>query len=357
MINAVIIGTGFSAKHHYNALRDRENVRIVGIWNRRHKIINWAGDPVFYIGHGEPLTALLEKADLIILAIPAGVQYQFAIHSAVHAGTTLILEKPFGTESLPYSQYMRSALKLGKSYMPFVWRYNRDIQALFNLAGECNPIGRVHSARFFEYVPTPFVMVENWATMADQGGGLLANIGTHQVDLLFHFLPMNHILHGGTTLTYLKEDGYRITKGGFPLGFIDSLKYRPGKDDSGIRVTLTGDIGYSAVLQGHSDIHGDISVTLQAGYGNTTPSKGIELHGEYGSATWHEHGTALHKDNRVIPIDRGPPPDLQTMYNLFYDALLSDDQQAPTLMEAVGVAITIKKIRKSWVYKDHAKQV
>ncbi|WP_144662114.1 Gfo/Idh/MocA family oxidoreductase [Paenarthrobacter nicotinovorans] len=290
------------------------------------KIVNTPGD----------ILALKDELDLIVLGTPPATHYPLA-KAALEAGLDVVVDKPFVIHSSQGEELMALAAKERRVLTVYQnRRWDGDaltVQKLLD-AGTLGAVTR------FE------IGMERWApeiakawkasATAEEGGGVLFDLGTHVLDLALRFF-------GPATVTYAEITARR------PQENADDDVFLALRHDSGVITHATINL--------NSHLHGPRFRILGTEGGfvkfGTDPQEPFVLGGglptdpQYGVEPEENHGTLqLDGERRTVPTERGAYPEF---YRLLAEKL--DDGGAssarPVPVDSAGPVAVLRLIEQA----------
>ncbi|NHW48476.1 Gfo/Idh/MocA family oxidoreductase [Paenarthrobacter sp. MSM-2-10-13] len=247
----------------------------------------------------QDILALADQLDLVVLGTPPATHFPLA-KAALEAGLDVVVDKPFTVRSAEGEELIRLAGKLGRVLTVYQnRRWDGDSLTVKKLldAGTLGTVTR------FE------VGMERWApeiakawkasATAEDGGGVLFDLGTHVLDLALRFL-------GPATVTFAEITARR------PQESADDDVFLALRHESGVISHVT--------LNLNSHLHGPRFRILgtEGGYVKfgTDPQEpyllggGLPTDAEYGVEAPQNHGTLEGDGQRTaIPTERGAYPE------------------------------------------------
>ncbi len=126
--------------------------------------------------------------DLVVLATPTGTHLPLAL-AAIAAGLPVVVDKPMARDGREALALARAAHEAGVPLTVFHnRRWDSDVRTAHRLLAD-GVLGTVHrlETRFERWRPDPG---SGWRESArpEDGGGLLLDLGSHQVDIAIHLL-------------------------------------------------------------------------------------------------------------------------------------------------------------------------
>ncbi|MEJ1116601.1 Gfo/Idh/MocA family oxidoreductase [Paenarthrobacter sp. CCNWLY172] len=247
----------------------------------------------------EDILALADQLDLIVLGTPPATHFPLA-KAALEAGLDVVVDKPFTVRSAEGEELIRLAAKLGRVLTVYQnRRWDGDSLTVRKLldAGTLGTVTR------FE------VGMERWApeiakawkasATAEDGGGVLFDLGTHVLDLCLQFF-------GPATVTYAEIQARR------PQESVDDDVFLALRHQSGVVSHVTINLT--------SHLHGPRFRVLGTEGGfvkfGTDPQEpyvlggGLPTDARYGVEPAENHGTLELNGQRIqVPTERGAYPE------------------------------------------------
>ncbi|KUM35866.1 Gfo/Idh/MocA family oxidoreductase [Arthrobacter sp. EpRS71] len=247
----------------------------------------------------EDILALADTLDLIVLGTPPATHFPLA-KAALEAGLDVVVDKPFTVRSAEGEELIQLAAKLGRILTVYQnRRWDGDSLTVKKLldAGTLGTVTR------FE------VGMERWApeiskawkasATADDGGGVLFDLGTHVLDLTLRFF-------GPATVTFAEIQARR------PQESADDDVFLVLRHESGVVSHVT--INLNSHLPGpRFRILGTEGGFVKFGTDPQEPyvlGGGLPTDAEYGVEPPQNHGTLEANGQRItIPTERGAYPE------------------------------------------------
>ncbi|WP_454812183.1 Gfo/Idh/MocA family protein [Paenarthrobacter nitroguajacolicus] len=251
----------------------------------------------------QDILALADQLDLVVLGTPPATHFPLA-KAALEAGLDVVVDKPFTVRSAEGEELIQLAARLGRVLTVYQnRRWDGDsltVKKLLN-AGTLGTVTR------FE------VGMERWApeiakawkasATAEDGGGVLFDLGTHVLDLTLRFF-------GPATVTFAEITARR------PQESADDDVFLALQHESGVVSHVTINL--------NSHLHGPRFRILGTEGGfvkfGTDPQEPYVLRGglptdaEYGVEPPENHGTLERNGQRTtIPTERGAYPEFYRM--------------------------------------------
>ena len=177
-----IIGAGSAARQHVLAVQQLPSVRVVGVAEPQ------AGASIHptLAPLRMPVARLLDhpSVDIISICTPPGARIDYA-HAAARAGRALLIEKPPAVDLDAFDTIVQigadAAVPIGvmlqhRFLIPDDWPVPAPLAALAADVRVYRPRGLSH------------YLMSSWRTTPLAGGGFLAHLGVHYVDLLCQLL-------------------------------------------------------------------------------------------------------------------------------------------------------------------------
>ncbi|MGJ3191877.1 Gfo/Idh/MocA family protein [Paenarthrobacter sp. FR1] len=247
----------------------------------------------------EDILALADQLDLIVIGTPPATHYPLA-KAALEAGIDVVVDKPFVVHSAQGEELIQLAAKLGRVLTVYQnRRWDGDSLTVRKLldAGTLGTVTR------FE------IGMERWApeiakawkasATAEDGGGVLFDLGTHVLDLTLRFF-------GPATVTFAEIAARR------PQESADDDVFLVLRHQSGVVSHVT--INLNSHLHGpRFRILGSKGGFVKFGTDPQEPyvvSGGLPTDAEYGVEPAENHGTLEADGQRTtIPTERGAYPE------------------------------------------------
>ncbi|MGF6835179.1 putative dehydrogenase [Paenarthrobacter sp. TE4293] len=243
----------------------------------------------------EDILALAGELDLIVLGTPPATHYPLT-KAALEAGLDVVVDKPFVVHSAQGEELIRLAAQLGRVLTVY---QNRRWDADSLTVRKMLDAGTLGTVTRFE------VGMERWApeiakawkasATADDGGGVLFDLGTHVLDLCLQFF-------GPATVTYAEIQARR------PQESADDDVFLALRHHSGVVSHVT--INLNSHLPGpRFRILGTEGGFVKFGADPQEPhlsGGGLPTDAEYGVEPAGNHGTLeLNGQRTTIPTERG----------------------------------------------------
>lgn len=203
IIRVGVVGAGFGADVHVPALQALPGVEVTAICSRRlsraREVATLAQAPHAFDDYRELLASGV--VDAVTLAVPPNLHHTMAV-AACDAGIHLLCEKPLARTAAEARDMLRMVHETGVCHsVAFHRRYEPVRQRVKQLV-EQGFIGDLHSVSVIVYrsalapaAARPF----GWLMEQDKGGGVLAAVGSHYVDLLRWWFGEIHAVSGAVS--------------------------------------------------------------------------------------------------------------------------------------------------------------
>jgi UDP-N-acetylglucosamine 3-dehydrogenase len=197
MVNVGIIGRGFMAQMHLDALKQIENVNIVAISSRdEEKGRELAGK--YNCDFHNSVDSMLARHDIDVIDIctPTHLHEEFAVRAA-NAGKHILCEKPFTLSIESADRIIQAAQKANVKLMVAqvlrFWPEYVKIKEMYD-NGELGNIRTVYANRLAQ-----FPSWSDWFKDPSKSGGALFDLHLHDIDYLRHLLgPVENVYAVGT---------------------------------------------------------------------------------------------------------------------------------------------------------------
>ncbi|WP_405473651.1 Gfo/Idh/MocA family oxidoreductase [Paenarthrobacter ilicis] len=277
-----------------------------------------------------------DQLDLVVLGTPPATHYPLA-KAALEAGLDVVVDKPFVTQSAQGEELIQLAAHLGRVLTVYQnRRWDADALTVQKLL-DAGTLGTV--TRFD-------VGMERWApeiakawkagATAEDGGGVLFDLGTHVLDLALHFF-------GPADVTHAEIQARR------PQERADDDVFLVLNHHSGVVTHVTVNLT--------SHIHGPRFRVLgtKGGYVKfgADPQEpylakgGLPTDPEYGVEPSHQHGTLVADGQRItVPTERGS---YQEFYRLLADKINDGgaDSALPSPVDPAGPVDVLRLIEQA----------
>ncbi|WP_284978785.1 Gfo/Idh/MocA family oxidoreductase [Arthrobacter sp. fls2-241-R2A-200] len=245
------------------------------------------------------LVALADELDLIVLGTPPATHHRLA-KAALEAGLDVVVDKPFVVHSADGEELIRLAASLGRVLTVYQnRRWDGDaltVQKLLD-AGTLGEVTRFE-AGMERWAPE---IAKAWkaSATAEDGGGVLFDLGTHVLDLALRFF-------GPATVTYAEIAARRAQENA------DDDVFLTLRHESGVISHVT--INLNSHLHGpRFRVLGSRGAFVKFGSDPQEPfvrKGGLPSHPAYGVEPPENHGTLeVDGQQRTIPTERGAYPE------------------------------------------------
>lgn len=189
-LRAGVIGLGWAGQQHVAAYAADPTVDLVALSAMEDHLLTRFGDE-----HGVKLRypdwqEMLEKADLDIVSVatPTFLHAPMAI-AALEAGVHVLTEKPMAQSAEAARSMVEASRRTGRILeVSFNHRRRGDVAALAQVI-ESGVLGEIHYAKTGWVRRAGIPGLGTWFTQAEKsGGGALADIGVHMLDMTLHLL-------------------------------------------------------------------------------------------------------------------------------------------------------------------------
>jgi predicted dehydrogenase len=277
------------------------------------------------------ILAHADQLDLIVLGTPPATHYPLA-KAALEAGLDVVVDKPFAVHSAQGEELIQLAARLGRVLTVY---QNRRWDADALTVEKLLDAGTLGTVTRFE------VSMERWApeiakawkagATAEDGGGVLFDLGTHVLDLALRFF-------GPATVTYAEIQARR------PQESADDDVFLVLQHQSGVISHVT--INLSSHLHGpRFRVLGTKGGFVKFGTDPQEPfvlGGGLPTDAEYGVEPAENHGRLeLNGQRTTVPTERGAYPEF---YRLLAEKL-DDGGAASALPLPVDPADSVAVLR------------
>jgi predicted dehydrogenase len=186
-IRAGIVGTGFAASSHIDALARLRRVEVAGVWGSSRERTNDAAERLDVRAFSS-LDELLDDVDVVHNCTPNDAHAEVTV-AALNAGVHVLSEKPLGFDAAEASR-LAAASGASKVVTGVCFNYRhfplvQQMKALLD-EGSDGPVHLVHGA----YLQDWLLRQDDWNWRVDsaKGGATRAtgDIGSHWLDLVQH---------------------------------------------------------------------------------------------------------------------------------------------------------------------------
>ena len=186
-IRAAVLGTGFGTRVHVPGLR-LAGAEVVAIASRQLSRAQAAARDLGIAGAFDDAGRMLDAArpELLCIATPPAAHVE-AVRAAADRGVHVICEKPLAYDAAQAWEAVAAAERAGIVHATdFQFRYWPARARFHRLVGD----GALGELRLLRYVWTAPMRLDpaapgfNWFAQAEEGGGVLQNLGTHFVDFV-----------------------------------------------------------------------------------------------------------------------------------------------------------------------------
>ncbi len=201
-----VVGTGFGRQVQIPAFRAHPRVELVAVAGSSLEKARAVADR-FGIPHAFGDAAALARMDLDLVGIATPPRLHLSeTLAALAAGRHVLCEKPMALTATEAEQMLREAETRRRVHvMDFELRFNPNRRKVKTLI-DSGFIGRPRHA-LMTLVGLVRVMPWTWWSDAEQGGGILGALGSHQIDLLRYWLgEITAVLGVTRTFTRTRPD-------------------------------------------------------------------------------------------------------------------------------------------------------
>jgi len=254
------------------------------------------------------ILALADQLDLLVIGTPPATHYPLA-KAALEAGLDVVVDKPFVVHSFQGEELINLAAQLGRVLTVYQnRRWDADaltVQKLLD-AGTLGTVTRFEAA-MERWAPA---IAKEWkaSATAEDGGGVLFDLGTHVLDLALRFFGPAEVTHAEIRARRPQEsaddDVFLVLEHG--SGVVSHVTINLTSQLPGPRFRILGTRG------GFVKFGADPQEPYLSGGGLPTDP-------EYGVEPPQNHGTlAVDGERTAVPTERGAYPEF---YRLLADKL------------------------------------
>lgn len=187
-LRAGVIGLGWAGQRHLACFADEPGVQVVAVTDL-HAGRRAMCQRNFEVATGyEDWRRMLavEDLDLVSIATPTCAHAPIAI-AALRAGCHVLCEKPAAANESDANLMHAAAIEAGRVLLIcFNYRKRADVKYLKNLIDQ-GALGEIYSVHGFWTRLSGIPALTSWYTSRElSGGGVLADIGTHILDLMLY---------------------------------------------------------------------------------------------------------------------------------------------------------------------------
>ncbi len=200
-MNIGIIGTGWVAGLHLDALKKIENARVVAIAGRNESRAKELAQPFGAKTYSTPLSMLeSESLDTVFILLPPHLHGDLERACAEHVKAVLI-EKPI-SQSLETAQAINECFKKAGTLVSvgYMNRYRQSVQKIRELFAQPGNVGILAHGWWTTQMPPPL-----WWRTFDQSGGQFVEQCTHLVDICRYTIGAIDEVSANSTRGYMKE--------------------------------------------------------------------------------------------------------------------------------------------------------
>jgi scyllo-inositol 2-dehydrogenase (NADP+) len=192
-LRVALIGYGLAGSvFHAPLIRASPSLRLVTVvsGNPERQAHALADNPgVSIVGGAEALWKAAAAHDVVVIAAPTGAHVSLG-RAAIEAGLGVVMDKPLASDSRDARELAQLAARRGTLLTVFHnRRWDGDLLTLERLraAGELGDVFRFES-RFERFRPAPRPGGWREEVSAEEGGGILLDLGSHIVDQAVYLL-------------------------------------------------------------------------------------------------------------------------------------------------------------------------
>jgi len=185
MINVGLVGIGGMGGVHYNAYKNIAGAKVVAVADVRVDMARekTAGDGVNVYATIDELLAN-EKVDMIDICTPSYMHTEMA-ERALLAGCHTLCEKPMSISSEDTTRVIKTAEKMGKSFMTaHVVRFMNPYKYLRSVI-ESGELGKPVHIDMQRLSSVPKWSWENWMRDVKKSGGTPMDLSIHDIDFVY----------------------------------------------------------------------------------------------------------------------------------------------------------------------------
>lgn len=186
MIGVALVGAGFIAAYHLEALRRLPGVALRAVVSRDAAKAQHCAGRFGVPESGDDLAALLARADVqaVVVATPDDTHEAIAT-ACLEAGKAVLLQKPMATDSAACRRLIATAARTGADLqVSWMHRHFEEVEEARAWLAE-GALGEVASIRLRNATPGPDWGA--WFFRAERvGGGVVLQLGAHGIDLVEH---------------------------------------------------------------------------------------------------------------------------------------------------------------------------
>ncbi len=243
MVRVALVGLGFMGRMHLSIYGSLENVQITALCDSREESLDLTKSGGGNIAVGEMKTdiskatlytdykKMLEEGgfDYVDLCVQTSLHKEFTV-LALHAGYDVFCEKPMALTKEEADEMIKASKDTGKlltvgQCLRF-WPMYVKVKELL----DSNEYGKVISAEFSRYSPSPTWSVDNWIMNGDLSGNAALDLHIHDVDII-------HFYFGAPKA--VTSSGVQASGGGF--GHISTIYDYPDKTVTSVGNWLCSD--------------------------------------------------------------------------------------------------------------------
>ena len=182
MIEIGIIGCGAMGRHHGEAYRQMENVRVAGVADLVEEQAKRLAADLEARPYAD-FRDMLPEVEAVVVCTPS-FQRVDVVTECARAGKHVFSEKPLALNLADADRILGAVEAAGVKFMTgYVLRFTQPYSTLcetFN-SGE---LGRLITCWTRRYMPCPLSILERWYGDQDKSGGVAVDFASHDIDLL-----------------------------------------------------------------------------------------------------------------------------------------------------------------------------
>ena len=195
-LRAGVIGLGWAGQQHLDAYAADPGVELVAIAAMEEHLLERFGAQYQVPGRHRDYRDMLaaEQLDVVSVATPTFLHAPIAI-AALEAGVDVLCEKPMAESAEAAARMVEAAERTGRVLeVSFNHRQRGDVTALAEVVAS-GVLGRISYAKAAWLRREGIPGLGTWFTQAEKsGGGALADIGVHMLDMALHLMGEPRVL-------------------------------------------------------------------------------------------------------------------------------------------------------------------
>lgn len=191
-VNLAVIGCGVIGPQHMESAKETEGVHLAALADVDESRVKAMAERFgVELTYTDPI-ALLDNPDIdgVVLALPAGFRADLAAE-ALRRGKHIMLEKPAARTVAELDTILKEAGDLVVASASARYRLMPHVETVQNFiaSGKLGEIRSLHGRNLLPPGPPPAAPPPAWRVSRDlNGGGVLVNISSYEVDYLLGFL-------------------------------------------------------------------------------------------------------------------------------------------------------------------------